>query len=68
MTFILKFTEEENMTNWLKTAKECAEEVMKDLGPFFTESTYHNAFMHEFRLRGIPYERGRTIEVFYKRV
>ncbi len=53
-------------TNWLDVAKECSEEVMKVLGPNFNETFYHEALMHEFRLKEIPYERGRTVEIFYK--
>jgi GxxExxY protein len=36
------------------------------LGPGHKESVYENALCHELELRGIPYERQKTIEVGYK--
>jgi GxxExxY protein len=41
-------------------------EVHKELGNGFLESVYHEALEIEFRLRGIPFESGKKINVFYK--
>lgn len=46
--------------------KEMADEVLKELGPYYKESVYEEAFIHELRLNGIPYERQRNIEIIYK--
>lgn len=45
---------------------ECAFEVHNTLGPGFTEEIYEEAMAYEFELRGIPFERQKTIDVFYK--
>ncbi len=44
----------------------CAIEVHRHLGPGFLESVYEEALAMEFRLRGLPYERQKPIEVAYK--
>jgi GxxExxY protein len=51
---------------WKEKIEELANEVMKHLGPFYTEKVYEEAFMHELRLNKIPYERQRNIEIIYK--
>ena len=45
---------------------EAAIEVHRILGPGFLESVYEEALAHEFDLRGIPYDRQKTIRVCYK--
>ena len=41
-------------------------EVSKELGCGFLERVYQDALELEFRLRNIPYEREKLIEVMYK--
>ena len=41
-------------------------EVHRQIGCGFTEPIYQEAFEEELRLRGIPYEREKTINVTYK--
>lgn len=41
-------------------------EVHRHLGPGYLESTYHRALCIELRLRGIPFEFERRIDVVYK--
>lgn len=41
-------------------------EVHRQLGPAYKESVYQVALAHEFNLRGIPFEREKTISVTYK--
>jgi len=50
------------------TAKlvDAAIEVHRILGPGFVESIYEEAFSHELGLRGIKYERQKTIQIPYK--
>lgn len=52
--------------NLVKMIEEIAEEVLRELGPYYKEEVYEEALLHEFRLRGIPYERQRNIEILYK--
>ena len=47
---------------------EAAIEVHRVLGPGFLESIYEAALAHEFDLRGITYERQKTISVPYKEI
>ena len=47
---------------------EAAIEVHRILGPGFLESVYEEALAHEFDLRGIPYERQKTIDIQYKSI
>jgi GxxExxY protein len=41
-------------------------EVHKEIGCGFTEPVYQEAFEEELRLRGIPFEREKVINVTYK--
>jgi len=43
-----------------------AMEVHSHLGSGFLESVYEEAMVVEFELRGINYERQKTLDVFYK--
>jgi len=45
---------------------DAAIEVHRELGPGYDESVYENALIVEMDLRGIPYERQKVVEVFYK--
>ncbi len=40
--------------------------VHTELGHGFLEGIYGDALEHEFSLRGIPYQRERKIDVYYK--
>lgn len=44
----------------------CAIEVHRILGPGLLESIYEEALCHEFRLRGVPFERQKEVDVVYK--
>jgi len=41
-------------------------EVHRHLGPGYAEAVYGNALEVELRLRGIPFERKKPVEVLYK--
>ena len=41
-------------------------EVHRILGPALLEAIYEEALCHEFSLRGIPFERQKEVDVFYK--
>ena len=41
-------------------------EVHRVLGPGLLESIYEEALCHEFSIRGIPFERQKDVDVFYK--
>jgi GxxExxY protein len=41
-------------------------EVHRVLGPGLTEIMYEEALCHEFDLRGIPYQKQVSVDVFYK--
>lgn len=43
-------------------------EVHRELGPGYDEILYENALAVELELRGIPFNRQKTIQVFYKGV
>ncbi len=43
-----------------------AVEVHRHLGPGLLESIYGEALCYELLLRGIPFERQKEVEVFYK--
>ncbi len=48
---------------------DAAQEVMKTLNKIpadFSEGDYENALMYELRLREIPYDQQRNIDIFYK--
>ena len=47
---------------------DAAIEVHRELGPGYDEAIYENALAVEMELRGIPFERQKVIEVFYKGV
>jgi len=44
----------------------CAIEVHSILGPGLLESVYEEALAHEFKLRGMVFERQKKIELDYK--
>jgi GxxExxY protein len=60
--------QENNAPHKELTAKiiEAAIEVHRVLGPGFLEAIYEEALAHEFRLRGISYERQKPIVIRYK--
>ena len=41
-------------------------EVHRILGPGLLESIYEEALSHELRIRAIPFERQKEVDVFYK--
>ena len=47
---------------------DVALEVHREIGPGYDELIYENALAVELELRGIPFNRQKTIEVFYKGV
>lgn len=47
---------------------DAALEVHRELGPGYDELIYENALAVELELRGIPFNRQKTIKVFYKGV
>lgn len=47
---------------------DAALEVHRELGPGYDELVYENALAVELKLRGIPFDRQKTIKVFYKDV
>ena len=47
---------------------DAAIEVHRELGPGYDEVLYENALAVELELRGIPFNRQKTVQVFYKRV
>lgn len=47
---------------------DAAIDVHRELGPGYDEVVYENALVVEMDLRGIPYERQKVVEVFYKGV
>jgi len=51
---------------FMEEIKKCADEVFNTLGIYQKECVYEEALMHEFRLRGIRYERQKSIEIIYK--
>ncbi len=53
-------------TNITSRIIDAAIEVHRILGPGFLESVYEEALAHEFDLRGIPYDRQKTIAIAYK--
>jgi GxxExxY protein len=52
----------------LKQFIDAAIEVHRELGPGYDEAVYENALVVEMDLRGIPYERQKTVDVVYKGV
>lgn len=55
------------MKDLIETVKSSANEVFGELGPRYGERVYEEALSHEFRLRGLTYERQRNCEVIYKK-
>lgn len=47
---------------------DAAIEVHRHLGPGLLKSVYEDALCHEFHLRGIDYERQKTVPIPYKGV
>ena len=43
-------------------------EVHKALGPGLLESTYEECLCHEFKLRGLSFERQKSLPVSYKEI
>lgn len=56
----------ERQENLVSQFIDAAIEVHRELGPGYDESVYENALAVEMQLRGIPFERQKMIEVFYK--
>lgn len=54
------------MMKELSNVESACREVLKVLGPGYNEAIYEEALAHEFRLRGIAYERQRNFEILYK--
>ena len=46
--------------------RQAAQEVFRELGAGYAEKVYEAALAVELRLRGIEYERQRTLEISYK--
>ena len=46
--------------------RQAAHEVFRELGAGYAEKVYEAALAVELRLRGIEYERRRTLEISYK--
>ncbi len=59
-------TTTERQEELVKQFIDAAIEVHRELGPGYDEAVYENALVVEMDLRGIPYERQKVIEVFYK--
>ncbi len=56
-----------NNERWLQDVVEAAEEVLRTLPSVdYKEGVYEEALSHEMRIRGIPYERQRNLEILYK--
>jgi GxxExxY protein len=45
---------------------QIAFEIHNCLGPGFSEEIYEQAFIYELQMQGIPFERQKTVDVFYK--
>lgn len=58
----------ERQEELLKQFIDAAIEVHRELGPGYDEAVYENALVVEMDLRGIPYERQKTVDVVYKGV
>jgi len=50
----------------LHEVEAAAREVLRVLGPGYSEAVYEEALAHEFRLREVAYERQRNFEILYK--
>jgi len=59
-------TTTERQEELVKQFIDAAIEVHRELGPGYDEAVYENALVVEMDLRGIPYERQKVVEVFYK--
>ncbi len=46
----------------------CAIEVHRNLGPGLLESAYEECMCYEFGMRGLPYDRQRSLPLAYKGV
>ena len=61
-------TEEEGKDPLTAAVIGAAIEVHRALGPGLLESAYEECLCHELSLRGIPFERQRSLPVAYKKV
>ena len=52
--------------NWKEAVIQAAQEVIDTLGVEYVENIYVTALLHELRLRDIPYDSQRHIEITYK--
>ena len=55
-----------DINNLSSTIIGAAIEVHKDLGPGLLESAYEGCLCHELNLRGVSYERQKSLPVEYK--
>ncbi len=56
----------ERQEELVKQFSDAAIEVHRELGLGYDEAVYENVLVVEIDLRGIPYERQKIVEVFYK--
>ena len=56
----------ERQEELVKLFIDAAIEVHRDLGPGYDEAVYENALVVEMELRGIPFERKKSVDIYYK--